>query len=64
MFINTVQCNLLARTVPLPFLGNGLGGTEALVDGSGNAIATHKYDVYGAVRASGGGGNSDTNCIC
>ena len=41
------------------FLGNGLGSTEALVDGSGNVIATYKYDVYGAVRSSSGSGSTE-----
>ena len=38
------------------FLGNGLGSTEALTDGSGNITATYKYDVFGAVRSSTGTG--------
>ena len=41
------------------FLGNGLGSTEALTDGSGNVIATYKYDVFGAVRSSSGNGSTE-----
>lgn len=35
------------------------GSTEALVDGSGNVVATYKYDVYGAVRSRGGNGDTE-----
>ncbi|MBI4301916.1 MAG: RHS repeat-associated core domain-containing protein [Chloroflexi bacterium] len=41
------------------FLGNGLESTEALTDGSGNVIATYKYDVFGAVISSSGSGSSE-----
>ncbi|MBI4301917.1 MAG: hypothetical protein HY664_04880 [Chloroflexi bacterium] len=41
------------------FLANGLGSTEALTDGSGNVIATYKYDVFGAVRSSSGSGSTE-----
>ncbi|MBI4302561.1 MAG: RHS repeat-associated core domain-containing protein, partial [Chloroflexi bacterium] len=41
------------------FLGNGLGSTEALTDGSGNVIATYKYDVFGAIRSSSGSGSTE-----
>ncbi|MBI4302550.1 MAG: hypothetical protein HY664_08085 [Chloroflexi bacterium] len=41
------------------FLGNGLGSTEALTDGSGNIMASYKYDVFGAVRSSSGSGSTE-----
>ncbi len=41
------------------FLGNGLGSTEKLTDGSGNVVATYKYDIFGAVRASTGSGSAE-----
>jgi len=41
------------------FLGNGLGSTEKLTDGSGNIVASYKYDIFGAVRASTGSGSAE-----
>ncbi len=41
------------------FLGNGLGSTEKLTDGSGSVVATYKYDIFGAVRASTGSGSAE-----
>ncbi|MBI4302553.1 MAG: RHS repeat-associated core domain-containing protein [Chloroflexi bacterium] len=43
------------------FLSNGLGSTEALTDSSGSVIATYKYDVFGAIRSSGGSGSTEYN---
>ncbi len=40
-------------------LGNGLGSNEKLTDGSGNIVATYKYDVFGAVRSSSGSGSAE-----
>ena len=41
------------------FLGNALGSTEALPDGSGAVAATKKYGVFGAVRGSSGSGSTE-----
>ena len=39
-------------------LGNGLGSTEVLTDGSRNVTASHKYDVFGGVKCSSGAGST------
>ncbi len=40
------------------FTYDGLGSTTDLTDGSGNAVATYSYDVFGAIRAqTGSSGN-------
>jgi len=41
------------------FLGNGLGSTKAMVDGSRSIAASYKYDIFGTVRASTGSGTTE-----
>ncbi|MCL4466194.1 MAG: RHS repeat-associated core domain-containing protein [Chloroflexi bacterium] len=40
-------------------MDNGLGSSEALTAGSGNVVATYKYDVFGAVRSGTGSGSTE-----
>jgi hypothetical protein len=46
-------------SIEIYLLANGLGSAEALTDASGTVVATYKYDVFGAIRSSGGTGSTE-----
>jgi RHS repeat-associated protein len=58
----TYGADLLAMTDPAGaqsyYHADGLGSTRGLTNGSGQVTARYTYDVFGAVRSSGGAGNT------
>lgn len=55
LFLNLVPTT---TTVHSWFLTDGLGSTVALTNSAGAITATHKYDVFGATRATTGTGST------